>query len=131
MQNLSITERKFISYITKYLHGEKLRFLKEAQQTNKHDRVYDFEKFSNALIYYEQKFTSDWNHHVESEELYNLINKLPPKQKFIIVNNLFGGMPLSHCADKLGISKQLAFSYKKSFIDKARKTLVFEKGDIF
>lgn len=115
--NICLSERKFIVYLTKWLFGERIKYIKMDIKRN----AEFIELYSECI--FEYSFVEDYNDWVdliENKSLYFYIKNLDENRKCVVFKNIILGESITEVAKDLGISKQLANAYKQHFIRDAK-----------
>ena len=131
---ISITERKFINYLKKWLIGNRNQFIKrdiKRKEEMNNYKVYienDNEKYSNQEKFYSSINLSEnnWYNIIENKKLYNYSKCLSKNQNHIVYKVIIENEPISIASKEINISKQLANYYKSTYL-KAAKLLLLNK----
>lgn len=118
---ISIEEKKFINYLKKYYLGIRVNFINNEIKRNSELQNFKEEESYNIDV---DSFNGEWIQQIENKHVHKILINLPKNQKAVVTGVIFENVPLSEIAKKIGISKQLAYSYKKKFIDSVKDGLI-------
>lgn len=116
---LCLEEKKFINYIKKYYCGIRVNFINNEIKRNK-----ELQNLNEEIHHIDDNILkNNWLEQIENRDIYQILISLPEVQREVVTKVIFENVPLSEVAQKVGISKQLAYAYKKKFISKATELL--------
>lgn len=119
--DICLSERKFIVYLTKWLVGERIKYIKMDIKRNAEFNAEFLELCSECISEYSfVEDYNDWFELIENKSLYFYVKNLGKNRKCVVFKNIILGESITEVAKDLGISKQLANAYKHDFIRDAR-----------
>ncbi|MGF7057434.1 hypothetical protein [Brassicibacter mesophilus] len=116
-------ERYLISYLKKWYLGKRIDFIKK--DIKKREELSNDICNKNTIVSEDIVTLNEdnWIEYIENRKIFYYFKSLPKNKIQIIYKNIVENKSLTNSAKEIGISKQLAYSYKKQILENCKKIL--------